>query len=143
MAITGQPFNAISILNVISAICKTDASGNVVPAVAGTDYQAPLNYAKGSYSLTYNPSNNSTFTISYGITFASTPQVIPSLVTGSTAGASQFSSGYYYSYMWAWNVISRGLSSFVFQIIGKQQVGLSAWITGFGFSGYVDWIAWL
>jgi hypothetical protein len=135
--------NSLSILSVISGIVKTDANGLTSTATAGTDYQAPLNYVKGSQSISYSSSSNTPYTISYGITFASTPQVIPSLVTGSTAGNSLFWAGYYYSYMWAWNVISRGLSSFVFQIIGKQQVGVSAWIMGFGFSGYVDWIAWL
>jgi hypothetical protein len=101
----GNPASLTSLLtvngsitqSVTSALLKTNASGTLVAAVAGTDYVIPSalsSYVPTSRTLTINGttfdlSANRSWTISSGV--SGTPDYIPRFVTSTTIGNSDIS----------------------------------------------------
>lgn len=121
--------SAATLTSITSKLLKTDSSGNVVAAVAGTDYQVPLVYQKGSASYTVSTANGVAVNVTFPQAFSGTPNVVGTLVYGVTFGLS------YQYYMPSHYIRSISSSGFTFVVMTGNN--------SYGTTGSLQWLAWL
>ncbi len=130
-----QTFNGMAFALLASTLLKVNSGGTVVSAVAGTDYQAPLNYQKGSDAVTVSAGSRTNRTITFSPSFGSTPTVVITLNTSITP----LTGGNAYLYNCCCHKYAETNTGFSYSVCTFFWYGQLA----YGFTGSVDWIAWL
>ena len=127
-----QTFSSAALSAITSKLLKTDSSGNVVAATAGTDYQAPIVFQKGSAAYTVGLAQASAISVTFSPAFASTPTVIGTLVYSP-----QFNTAYQY-YAPGFYIRTKSTTGFTF-VVNMDYGGIPT----FGTTGTFEWLAWL
>ena len=124
------------VVGAINGIVKANGAGVISAAVAGTDYQAPINMQKGNTAISWGAGATTDNPISFSPAFSSIPTVVATLNFSNTQVpiVGYIGSIFYINNTLVWTVKSIAAGSFIFRVAASANAGGT---------GSVTWIAWL